>query len=83
MSLLEPEQQREARAQQVDLRFSTLVRVGRTRIRGRFDVYNLTNADDVLSQTQTLGVNFRRAATVLPSSRPPGRTFKFGVNIEY
>lgn len=78
VSLLVPEQQREARAQQGDLRFSKLVKVGRTRIRGRFDVYNLTNSDDVLSQTQTLAVNFRRPATVLS-----GRTFKFGVNIEY
>ncbi len=48
------------------------------RLRGRFDIYNLLNADDVLTQTQTILTNFRKLSTILP-----GRTFKFGANVEF
>jgi outer membrane receptor protein involved in Fe transport len=78
VTLLEPNKQREDRAQQIDLRFSKLVRLGRARVRGRFDIYNLTNADDVTSQIQTIQTNFRRPSTIIP-----GRTFKFGANVEF
>jgi hypothetical protein len=78
VTLLEPNKQREDRAQQLDLRFSKLVKMGRTRLRGRFDIYNVMNAADVLSQTQTLATNFRKPASILA-----GRTFKFGANVEF
>jgi hypothetical protein len=78
VTLLEPNKQREDRAQQVDLRFSKLVRLGRARVRGRFDIYNVLNSDDVLTQTQTLQTNFRRPGTILN-----GRTFKFGANFDF
>jgi hypothetical protein len=41
----------EDRLNQVDLRFTRAIRMGKVRVRGNADVYNLLNANDVLNMT--------------------------------
>src|SRR5207302_9254920 len=43
VQLIEPNKTFEDRLTQVDLRFSKIVRIGRTRLQGMFDIYNLFN----------------------------------------
>ena len=54
VELLPPNTVFEPRLQQVDLRFSKIVRLGRTRrLRGDVDVYNILNASNVLNMNTT------------------------------
>lgn len=66
---------------QIDLRLTKSVRIGRNRIAGQFDVYNLTNESTVLS------VRSAYAATgtsyLQPLSLLAGRIVKFGMTYSY
>ncbi len=62
----------------VDIRFSRPFRIGRVRIMGKFDVYNLTNAAAVARMNTTYG-----ASWLLPAEVMGGRLFKFGAQLDF
>ena len=78
ITLLEPNQYREPRQSQLDLRFGANWPLGRLTIRPRFDIYNVLNANDVQTMVTTYGATWLNASSILP-----GRTFKFGTRIEF
>lgn len=60
IELIPQKSQYEERINQIDLRFNKIVRVGRTRIEGMLDIYNLLNADTVLGIVPRYGPNWLR-----------------------
>jgi hypothetical protein len=78
VDLLEPSALREDRATQLDIRLSKVFQAGRVRFLGRFDVYNVTNADDVTSFNGTYGSTW-----LTPRTTIPGRLYKFGGSIDF
>ena len=66
------------RLSQLDLRLTKVLRFGRTRVQAMFDVYNVFNADAVLSALGAYGPVFLRPAIVMG-----GRTFKFGGQVDF
>jgi hypothetical protein len=66
------------RLNQVDLRFGTNLVVGRVRIKGMFDLYNLLNSNAVLAQNNTFGRAWLNAISVLP-----GRIAKVGATVSF
>ncbi len=80
-NVIEPFTQRERRLTQVDLRFMKSVSIGRTRLRGQFDIANLFNANNVLAVSAAYGGSasiWPRATQVLA-----GRIFKFGGQLDF
>ena len=64
--LIPPNTMFERRLTQVDLRLSRRFRLGgMTRLRGSLDIYNIFNANSVLSMTPTYGPSWLNAAQVL------------------
>jgi hypothetical protein len=64
--LIPPNTMFEPRLTQVDLRISRVFRLaGTSRLRGSLDVYNIFNANSVLSMTPTYGPSWLNAAQVL------------------
>jgi outer membrane receptor protein involved in Fe transport len=78
VQLIEPGTRYGDRLNQIDTRIAKEFRVGKLRLEGQFDVYNLTNANPVLAQNNTYG-----AAWLQPTAILPGRTVKFGVQVDY
>ena len=78
VNLIEPNTEFEDRVMQVDLRFSKLVRLGRARLTGKFDVYNIFNQADVARM-----VTFYGSSLLLPAEVMGGRLFKFGVQMDF
>jgi carboxypeptidase family protein len=78
VQLIEPNTQFEARVYQVDLRFSKLLSLGRSRFQAKFDIYNLFNEGAVARMNTTYG-----ASWLLPAEVMTGRLFKFGVQIDF
>jgi hypothetical protein len=64
----------EPRLNQVDLRFSKIVRFGSSRLTGNFDIYNLTNSSTILTERNTYGSTWQQPTLILAA-----RLFKFGV----
>jgi hypothetical protein len=68
----------EDRLTQLDLRFNKAVRMGRTRLQGNVDIYNVLNANAIT------GVNTRYGgAWLLPVQLMGGRLFKFGAQLDF
>jgi hypothetical protein len=67
------------RSNQVDLRFSKLVRVGRTRTAVNLDLYNALNANPVLSQNNT----YTAAAWQRPQRILDARLFKISAQVDF
>ena len=78
VTLLEPNTVREPRQSQLDLRVSSRINLGRFGVQPRFDIYNVTNANDVQSMVTTYGASWLNASSILP-----GRTFKFGFRTDF
>jgi hypothetical protein len=76
--LIQPNTQFAGRLHQVDARFAKTIRVGRTRLQGQFDLYNLLNANPVLGLNINYGPNWQNATQVLP-----GRLAKVGVSMNF
>jgi hypothetical protein len=53
VQLIEPGTAREARNSQLDMRFSKTVSLGRARLRGNFEIYNVFNSADVILMNTT------------------------------
>ena len=78
VSLFEPNKYFEDRLNQLDIRFSKATRVGRGRVRGNFDIYNLFNSAAVLSLNAFYPRNYLKPAQILG-----GRLFKFSATFDY
>jgi hypothetical protein len=69
----------EPRLQQLDLRFSRIIRFGGTRrVRADVDVYNLFNASNVLSMNTTYGSGWQDVRQILG-----GRLVRLGGQINF
>ena len=68
----------EDRSNQVDVRLTKTVRVGRTRIQGQVDVYNAFNRSSVLTVNTRYGASWLRPIQILP-----GRIVKFGAQLTF
>jgi hypothetical protein len=69
----------EDRFNQVDLRLTKILRVGKTgRIQARFDAYNITNSSSVLSSVSRIGAQWLRPTNILGA-----RTFKLGAQVDW
>jgi hypothetical protein len=81
VTLVEPNKTFEDRFTQVDVRLTKNVRVGRARVQGMFDVYNILNSDAILAQQVRYG-------SVSPVFRQPrgvlgARMLKLGVQLNF
>ena len=63
---------------QVDIRVTKTVKVGRARVEGKFDLYNLFNASPVLALNTRYGPSWLTPTAVLQ-----GRLIKFGVQLNF
>ena len=77
-NLIEPNTQFENRLTQVDLRLTKILNVGKARVQGMFDVYNLFNASSILAEVTTYGPTWLRPTRILGA-----RTVKFGAQIDF
>jgi hypothetical protein len=69
----------EDRLQQVDLRFTRVFRfAARTRLQGSVDVYNLTNASNVLNMTTRYGPAWLNAIQIMG-----GRLMKVSLQLDF
>ncbi len=66
------------RRNQIDVRLSKSVMVGRTKLQGQFDIFNMLNSSTILSQTETFGSALGRPTAILQ-----GRLLALGVQINY
>jgi hypothetical protein len=69
------------RVNQVDMRFSRVFNLGRARVRGMLDVYNLTNNNVVLQWNNTYGRN--GATWLVPRAILTARLLKVGGQIDF
>ena len=81
-NLFEPNTEFADRLSQLDLRFSKVVHVGRQRIQGLFDIYNVFNANTVLSINNRLTPGAANA-WLRPTAILAARLFKFGVQYDF
>jgi carboxypeptidase family protein len=68
----------EGRSNQIDIRVSRRLQLQGVRIEPQLNLYNLTNANDVLSETTRFGVAWQNVTAVLPP-----RMVKLGVQIDF
>jgi hypothetical protein len=78
INLIEPNTDFENRLTQVDVRFSKVFTVKRTRMQGMFDIYNLFNASDALVTNTRYGPSW-----LVPSNVLGARLFKLGVQMDF
>jgi hypothetical protein len=82
VELIEPNTMFEPRLQQLDLRFSRVFRLGGTnRLRAGVDIYNVFNANNVISSNVAYsgqGANYLDVRQILG-----GRLFKFGFQYDF
>lgn len=76
--LIEPQTRFEKRRTQLDLRLTKIMKFGRTRLQGNFDVFNVLNANSILGVNNTYGSLWLR-----PSSILDGRLIEVSGNIEF
>jgi Carboxypeptidase regulatory-like domain len=78
IQLLTPFSELGPRINQTDVRLAKTFRMGTTRIKGMFDVYNLLNSSAVLQNNINWGSNWLQPTVILN-----GRLAKFGVQLEF
>jgi len=79
LDLLPPTELFEPRLQQLDLRFSRIVRLGGTRrLRGDIDLYNVFNAGNVISMNTTYGSGWQDVRQILG-----GRLIRLGGQFDF
>jgi carboxypeptidase family protein len=79
-NLFEPNTQFEDRLQQLDLRFSKVLPIGRGRVIGNFDVYNIFNANTILNRNNTYSTT---SSWGKPTDVLAARLFKFGMQVNF
>lgn len=78
VDLIAPYTQFEGRINQLDIRLSKTVRMGKQRLEGQFDMYNATNRSPVLSMNTRYGTSW-----LTPIQIMDGRILKFGVQYTF
>ena len=78
VQLIEPGTMYDERLYQVDLRIGKVFQVGGVRIQTNWDLYNLLNANPVLTLNTRYGSQWMAPTYILP-----GRIFKFGAQIDF
>jgi hypothetical protein len=78
VDLIRPYTQFENRLQQLDLRLGRTFSLGKSRLFGTFDVYNLFNTNAVLSENTRFGSAWTEPIQVLGA-----RTFKLGAQLDF
>jgi hypothetical protein len=78
VALIAPQTMFEDRINQLDLRLTRTFRLGRARLQGSFDVYNVLNGSSILAENTTYGPSWRRPTAVLDA-----RLFKFGGQLTF
>jgi hypothetical protein len=78
LPIVAPHAMFENRLTQVDFRFTKIERIGRWRLQGNFDIYNLFNARTILGANPTVG-----SAYLAPTSVLGGRLFKVGGQVNF
>ena len=78
VTLMEPNQEFEARSKQLDRRLAKTIRVGGARIRGMFDIYNIFNGSNIGVMVTRYG-----PAWLLPTEVMGGRLLKFGAQVDF
>lgn len=78
IALIPPNTEFEDRFGQLDVRLTKVLRLGRARLQGMLDVYNLFNASSVLAESFAYGSNFLRPSGVLSA-----RLVKFGAQLDF
>ena len=68
----------EPRSTQLDIRFAKTFRLGGTSLRGNFDVFNITNSNDVLRMVTRYGGSWKNVQQILG-----GRLMKFSVRVDF
>jgi hypothetical protein len=76
--LIEPNTVREPRQSQLDLRLSKVIRIARVRMVPSFDVYNVFNASNVLTNNAAYGSTWLK-----PISTVAGRLAKFAMQVDF
>jgi hypothetical protein len=69
------------RLNQLDVRFGKIFTIRKTRLKGMVDLYNIANANPVLTWNNTYGTT--GASWLTPLSILPGRLVKFGVQLDF
>ncbi len=78
IDLIPPQTMFEDRLRQLDLRFTRNLRMGRSRVRANFDVFNVFNAGNVLRITDRYGAAWLNAVQIMG-----GRLMKVGAQIDF
>ena len=78
IDLIPPNSQFDDRLTQIDLRFAKVARLGRARVRGMFDIYNVTNSNTALTLITRYGPTWLQ-----PSAFLAARFVKVGVQLEF
>jgi hypothetical protein len=78
VAIMVPNSKFEDRFGQFDFRVAKTLRIGRARLQGMFDVYNLFNTSAVLAESFTYGANWLRPSGVLSA-----RFVKFGGQLDF
>jgi carboxypeptidase family protein len=68
----------DGRINQLDLRFSKLVRVGQMKLQGNVDLYNVLNASTVLTVNSTFGSTWLQPTQILDA-----RLIKFSMQVDF
>ena len=76
--MLAPNAKYEERLNQLDIRFTKIMKFGKARVQGMFDIYNVFNANSVLTVNNTYGPNW-----LAPISIVGARMFKFSGQLDW
>jgi len=76
--LIQPGTKYLPRWNQADLRLGKRFNVGKVRLRGQFDLYNVINSNSILDMGQTYGPALDRVNEILP-----GRVFAFSTRVDF
>ena len=77
-NIIPPQTEFEDRLNQLDLRFIRTFRVGRTRLQGTLDVYNVFNSSAILTEVTQFGATWRTPTSILDA-----RIFKIGAQVTF
>ena len=76
--MIEPNTLFEDRLNQMDLRVTRRFQIGRTTVRGNFDIYNMLNGASILSSNAGYGSQW-----LTPYELMGGRLYKFSAQFEF
>ena len=76
--LIQPGTKYLPRMNQLDVRFGKVVKIGRVRLRGQFDVFNATNSSSILDVGETFGPALDRVNQILP-----GRVLGLSMRVDF